>query len=355
MSVRPTLLSIAGAMLLAAAVGLAGMHDACRADQASGEAAAASESKEKKNAKQQTPDEAKSAADNKAASDKDAASQSYGWSAVRDGAKIKLRGSVPSEEDRRTVLGMAKAHFADLEIEDQQKVKAGGPPKEQWLGAVSFALKQLTHLSDGGVRLTDSGFQVDGAAKSAEDYKQLRQALTGPFPTGLSIQGSKVKAPVADPFVFSAALEANILTFAGNVPSEEMHKRILDFAEAAFGGATLNDKLMVASGAPKRWDDAALAAIAALSRLNEGKVTLSGSELTIDGMAPDRSTATELSFQLRKDLPSVFHSSETIRWKEAGTQGDVANTILPRIKEIADTEGLALDRVLPSFGGNGGR
>ena len=43
----------------------------------------------------------------------------YVWSATRIGSGIRLRGQVPSEEDRRTVLGMVKAHFPDLEVEDR--------------------------------------------------------------------------------------------------------------------------------------------------------------------------------------------------------------------------------------------
>ena len=77
----------------------------------------------------------------------------YVWSATRIGSGLRLRGQVPSEEDRRTMLGMVKAHFPDLEVEDRLKIAAGGPPKEQWLGAVSFGLKQLSHLKRGSARL----------------------------------------------------------------------------------------------------------------------------------------------------------------------------------------------------------
>ena len=61
--------------------------------------------------------------------------KAYVWSASRSGSMLRLRGLVPSEEDRRTVLGMVKAHFADLEVEDRLKIAEGGPPREQWLGA----------------------------------------------------------------------------------------------------------------------------------------------------------------------------------------------------------------------------
>ena len=91
----------------------------------------------------------------------------YVWSASRIDSTLRLRGFVPSEEDRRTVLGMVKAHFADLEVEDRLKIAEGGPPREQWLGAVSFGLKQLSHLKQGSTRLLNAGLKVEGEARNA--------------------------------------------------------------------------------------------------------------------------------------------------------------------------------------------
>ena len=124
----------------------------------------------------------------------DAHPLAYVWSATRIESVIRLRGSVPSEEDRRTVLGMVKAHFPDLEVEDRLKIVAGAPPKEQWLGAVSFGLKQLAHLKRGSARLLNVGLKVDGEARSAADYAEVKKALSGPLPTGLAILDDEYQA-----------------------------------------------------------------------------------------------------------------------------------------------------------------
>ncbi len=78
--------------------------------------------------------------------------QGYVWSASLSDSDIRLRGLVPSEEVRGTVLGMVKANFPDLEVEDRMRVAAGAPAVDQWLGAVSFGLQQLSHLKHGSVR-----------------------------------------------------------------------------------------------------------------------------------------------------------------------------------------------------------
>jgi OOP family OmpA-OmpF porin len=262
----------------------------------------------------------------------------FGWSATRIDAGLRLRGSVPSEEDRRTVLGMVKAHFPDLAVEDRLKIAAGSPPQEQWLGAVSFALKQLSHLKRGSARLLNIDLKLDGEARSATEYIEVKKALAGPLPTGLTIMGDSVRPPVADPFVFVADLGANALSLSGSVPSEASRKQLRDLSRRLFEKPGLDDRLQLASGAPKNWDDAVAAALRALSRLESGKIALSGQAVTIEGVAPDKSTAAVVSYQLRRDLPALFSTSESISWKEAAAGRDIAARLIPRIKERAGGE-----------------
>jgi hypothetical protein len=262
----------------------------------------------------------------------------YVWSASRIGSALRLRGFVPSEEDRRTVLGMVKAHFADLEVEDRLKIVECGSPKEQWLGAVSFGLKQLSHLKQGSARLLNAGLKVEGEARSSPDYEEVQKALSGPMPTGLTVLNVNVRPPVADPFVFVASLDPNALTLTGSVPSEDMRKQVKELSRRLFERPMLDDQLQLASGAPKDWNNAVEASLRALSRLDSGKVSLSGLALTIEGIAPDKGTAIAVSYQLRRDLPALFSSSESIRWKEADISRDVGELIAPRIKEIDHTE-----------------
>lgn len=263
----------------------------------------------------------------------------YIWAASRGESSLRLRGSVPSEDDRRTLLGMVKAHFPNLQLEDKMKVAKGGPPKEQWLGAVSFGLQQLSHLKRGSVRLTNATLQVVGEANTPDDYAQIKKALAGPLPSGLALNGDNVRPPIADPFVFTADLNANALSLSGSVPSEDARKQLRELSRQLFERPGLDDRLEVAAGAPKGWDAAVTAALRALSRLESGKVALSGLAVTIEGVAPDKGTAVAVSYQLRRDLPKLFSTSESIKWKEANASTDVASKVLPRIKEYTRTNG----------------
>ena len=319
---KPLLFVMATVLVLAPVAGPSLQADS------SGTALAAAESAP--NAGERAPD-ANTDADNDA-------QRAYIWSAARVESQIKLRGLVPSEDDRRTVLGMVKAHFPDLEVQDRLKVAAGAPAKEQWLGAMSFGLKQLSHMKKGSARLLNVGLKLDGEARSANDYAEIKKALGGPLPTGLSILAEDVKPPLADPFIFAANLTTNALKLTGSVPSEGARKEIRELARQLFTKPGLDDKLQLASGAPKGWDNAVSAALRALSRLESGKVSLSGLAVTIEGMAPDEKTALYISSQLKRDLPALFSSSESIRWKTAASESDVIEQIIPRIKALAQTD-----------------
>ena len=258
----------------------------------------------------------------------------YVWSATRLESRIRLRGAVPSKDDRRTMLGMVKAHFPDLEVEDRLKVTDGGPPQDLWLGAVSFALKQLAHLKRGSARLSDFTLKVDGEALSAADYAEIRKALAGSLPAGVTVTKDTIKPPVADPFTFVADLGTNALSLSGSVPSEDARKQVRDLSRQLFRRPGLEDRLELASGAPQDWNEAVIAALRALSGLDSGKIALSGLAVTIEGVAPDEGTAVAISYQLRRDLPSLFSTSESIRWKEASRPRDIAGRMLPRKKNV---------------------
>lgn len=261
----------------------------------------------------------------------------YVWSATRIESRIRLRGSVPSDDVRSILLGMVKAHFPELEVEDRLTVTQGAPPQDQWLGAVSFGLQQLSHLKRGSVRLLDVGLRVDGEARSAADYAEVKKALSGPLPTGLTIGKGSIKPPVADPFIFVADLGTNALSLSGSVPNEDARNQVRELSRQLFRRPGLDDRLELASGAPKNWDEAVAAALRALSKLESGKVALSGLAVTIEGVAPDKGTAVAISYQLRRDLPDLFSTSESISWKEASAAHNLAARA--RIKALAETAG----------------
>src|SRR5262249_30583990 len=82
-------------------------------------------------------------------------------------------------------------------------------------------------------------------------------------------------------------------------------------------------------------------ALRALSRLASGKIALSGLAVTIEGLAPDKGTAVAVSYQLKRDLPALFSSSESIKWKEADFTGSAGMLLAPQSKDVDADSGAA--------------
>ncbi len=107
--------------------------------------------------------------------------------------------------------------------------------------------------------------------------------MPDPCRRDLTIAKGSIKPPVADPFIFVADLGANALSLSGSVPSENARKQLRELSRQLFRRPGFDDRLELASGAPKDWDEAVIAALRALSQLDSGKIALSGLAVTIEG------------------------------------------------------------------------
>lgn len=245
-----------------------------------------------------------------------AAKEPYSWWASRRDGSIKIKGNMPSEEDKRTVLGMVKAIVPDLEIEDRMKVVEGAPRREIWLGAISFALKQLANLKSGTARLDDSAFSLQGEALTVVAYGAVKEALQGELPAGVSLSGNRVIPPVVKPFVWSANYEKGTLTLSGHVPGQEWRDAMLKQSARDFPQAIVVDQMELGAGPPKDMQNAIATALAQLARLQSGKIVITDTALTIEGVAADEATAQDIAKSVRNGLPAIYESKEAIAFPD---------------------------------------
>ncbi len=244
----------------------------------------------------------------------------YTWTANRKGDSARIKGHVPSDALRQTILGIAKATMPDMAIDDRMVLAAGTPPREQWLGAVSFALNQLAQLTKGSVRLSDLQFVIVGEAKSLGAYEAVEAAIAAPLPAGMALGRGEVQPPAVQPYVWSATLRDGVVTVAGHVPSPPIRKQLLDHVSGTLTGMLVVDRMTLASGAPGNWSLVAMIAASALSKLEEGEATTRDKEFTIVGVAPNETVATEVSAMIRKRLPKNFKLADSIRVREGARQ-----------------------------------
>lgn len=236
----------------------------------------------------------------------------YTWWATREGTRIRIKGHVPTQADRQTILGIVKATMPDLEIDDRMKLASGAPPKQRWLGAISFALNQLGHLKVGSARLSDLELDVTGEASSEAAYNAVRNARTAQLPAGLMLKKHIVVPPRVEPYTWAVQYRSGTVKITGHVPSDEMRRDMLENAKKTFSDTVIEDGMTLGSGAPEQWRSVVLLVFAQLARLEEGGVTVEGNELAIEGLAADAETAADVAKTVRGALPPPFKSVEKV-------------------------------------------
>ncbi len=260
--------------------------------------------------------------------------ESYVWSAALRHDRVKLAGFVPNEAAQKAIVGVTRAAFPKSEISDRMKLARGAPPQNNWLGGVSFALEQLSHLRRGMVYLDGAILSVTGEAESPSAYKTLKAALHGGLPAGLRLASDKVVAPSVKPYTWEARIAANQVVLSGHVPSEEFRDKLFEHAKAALPWMTLVDHTDIALGAPQDWLRAARAGLDQLAHLEDGAAILLDAEVALAGVAPDEETAERIRVALRKDVPENFKASAAVRAKTLAVE-----TVSPFVTVVSALNG----------------
>lgn len=240
----------------------------------------------------------------------------YIWTAAIRDNRVKLSGFVPSEEARRTVVGVAQATFPGREIQDLTKLARGAPPRDAWLGGVSFALKQLAQLKRGNVDLDGTALTVAGEAEDTKAYNAVKTAISGNLPQGVRLKLDKVTPPVVQPYVWSATHQGRQVLLTGYVPSKAASEQIEADARKAFPKQAVLNRMEFAAGEPKGYEAIVPAALRALAELEEGKAELKDAAVTVSGMAATDEVADTARKTLRQGAPAGLRLADQIKARE---------------------------------------
>jgi OOP family OmpA-OmpF porin len=250
-----------------------------------------------------------------------ASPETYSWSATKRDKRIKIRGYVPTQNDRTTILGFIKATMPDLEVDDKMALAGGSPPRKAWLGFVSYALVQVSQLESGSVNLSGTKLSVNGTAATNETFQNLKSSLASQLPPGIEANEINIAPPVAQPYEWRVKYTGDSISFDGHVPSKEVHNQILERTRHLFPHVTISgDSMELASGAPESWSWAISASLTQLHRLESGRVKVKDTVVEFEGVAPDKFTAKNVAASVQHGLPAIYRSSEKVTVSEkAGT------------------------------------
>ena len=223
----------------------------------------------------------------------------YQWSAGLRGDRLKLLGYVPSDEVRTTIIGLSKAAFPNLSIDDRLELARGVPDQNVWLGGIGFGMKQLASLRGGTVSLTDTGLRIEGEAQDVPHFKSVKGALKTKLPMGVTLVAEKVTPPVITPFTWSVRRQGNQIQLGGYVPDDVLREQIFAHAKKTFPRHAIVDHMDAGAGAPDKLAAVARAGLEQLARLENGAVELADQKVRISGQAPDQANAEAAAGGLR--------------------------------------------------------
>jgi OmpA-OmpF porin, OOP family len=254
--------------------------------------------------------------------------KNYVWSGTLRGNKLQLSGFAPTQNARSQILSVAKATFPGREIVDGMKLARGVPAKEDaWLGWTAYGMKQLAGLKSGQVGLENANLTVEGEANDGNAYTTIRKALANQLPPGIKLKNEKVTAPIAKPYTWAAKYAANQVQLTGHVPSERARDDVFAATKKAFPKAAVVDKMETASGEPKDWSAAVMAALSHLATFDDGSADMRDSQLTLTGLAKDQATADDARRTLK--TLTAYKTTDQIKVREA--LAPVANPYLTGI------------------------
>lgn len=170
-------------------------------------------------------------------------------------------------------------------------------------GRSSAALKDI--LLDKS-RITVSGRDVTLAADAfSEEGRRSAVAAIVAVPGVRLVNDETRLIPEAKPFVWSAERDVVRVTLTGSSPMPASKGKLLEAARADLGGVEVVDQTNLSRGAPPRFDEAALLLLNQVSKLKDGKVTISDTKISLSGMARELGGREAIAVAL-KNLPEGF-------------------------------------------------
>lgn len=226
----------------------------------------------------------------------------YRLSASLVDGTVLLEGYVPSQEDRATLESLITALGPARGVDDRVRV-ARGAPAIDWMGAVKFALTELSRLETGEAEISREGvFTLRGVAGSSDGYAAIARAAET-LPAGLRDRIVEVAPPAAaDAYAIAAERDGDSVVLTGFVDTLERFDEIEGRAGRYFGPGNVVNRLTYASGAPDGFFANVRPAFAALSRMTGGRVAITVDSLVLEGFVAHAATGESVVSALETDV-----------------------------------------------------
>lgn len=215
------------------------------------------------------------------------------WAAKNAAGQLLLSGYVPSERARSEILAAARAAFPKAQVVDKMDVADGAAASH--VAAATTGLKELARLEEGSAEIAETNLAVKGVATDTETADAVRQSLGRDPPQGFRISDAitaRVTGPrPVSPYTTAATVDTALVILNGFAPSDAAREQAAGLARQRFPNHRVDNRLVVAPGAPDGWQRCLDAAFAGAARLGNGKIALTDRRLDMSGTTDDENLA----------------------------------------------------------------
>lgn len=227
----------------------------------------------------------------------------YTWAARLAGNQLLMRGFVPSEKVRDTIVALAQKSAPKARLVSELQLGDGAP--NGFDAALGVVIGELANLEEGTIDLRDGAITMAGLAETAAKANGVRDALKRIPASFRVVEQIKNREPKpVSPYVTAVTLDAGSVVLTGYVPSDEIRQNIVSAARQRFAGRTVRDQMELASGQPGTWRRCVDNGLIALSRLGNGRSTLTDRRLEITGVAETEALVQALPDEVRSGVGS---------------------------------------------------
>lgn len=267
----------------------------------------------------------------------------YSWSAVLTAEALVIGGHVPDNAMRKTIMARARAISDVLDVEDQMRFAAGVPAAVDWLAAAETGLEALQHLSEGSVVISNSTFGVQGEARDAQAFREVDSLLSRDLPNGVVLGTAEIRIAGTTDAVWTASFDDQTLELTGAVAGSAVRKKLLETAAVKFGWTRVNDRLTAVDGRSDGFEEAALVALQALSRLDQAEVRIEDGVVHIRGGALNSASRAEVERLLTEDLPPGYSGHVDISDVQETEADLVADTCQAELNDLLGRNNILFD------------
>lgn len=210
----------------------------------------------------------------------------YEWRAEFDGHRVILSGAVPSEQ---LVADLEALVPSGSDVSSSIVLASGAPAGFD--ETATALLQNLLKLQSGSATISDTTSTLSGSPSDPATAEIVRVAMT---PGGTTVT---LGPPQVEQYWFSAERSGGDIVLDGFVPDQAL----LDRLDAADGVNV--EGLELGRGAPDRFASGIDFIIEALRHMSEGRATINGTSITLEGRATTVSDFTQLETSLDLGAP----------------------------------------------------